>query len=165
MSRPRSPRPRPGPMHSTMRLGRRPTCRGTDCPHLIQEEAMATCEYILDVANYKPIPPLPPAGAAESEAELQRRRMSHNLARAARDTTHRFFLAVRWFLAQQVNFTAIAVAAGDQPATDEGESKGLQIVTTVTLGVPSISDADKARFLAVAGLLIADSQLDALNGK
>jgi hypothetical protein len=126
---------------------------------------MATCEYILDVANYKPIPPLPPAGAAESEAELQRRRMSHNLARAARDTTHRFFLAVRWFLAQQVNFTAIAVSAGDQPATDEGESKGLQIVTTVTLGTPSISDSDKARFLAVAGLLIADSQLDALNGK
>src|SRR5689334_19219194 len=121
---------------------------------------MASCEIILDVANYKEIPALPSDAEAKANGDawfLQQKR-EYDLAKAGNVTKKQFFLGVRWFLEKQLNFNDIKPeAAGNETLKQEG----LKIVD----GTPALTNAEKARFLSVAGLLIADSQLDALNGK
>jgi hypothetical protein len=133
----------------------------TDCPQLILEEPMATCEYILDVASYGKVPAAPTADdkARLGEAQFLLLQRGHDLAKVTRDTSHAFFLAVRWFLDKQIGFNKITAASGAPPAALDATSEGLQITDA------SLTPVEKARFLSVAGLLIADSQLDALNGK
>lgn len=120
---------------------------------------MASCEIILDVTNYKEIPALPSEELqrANGDAWFQLQRREHDLAKAGNVTKKQFFLAVRWFLEKQLNFTDIpATAAGSELTKQEG----LKLPTSTGL-----DSAEKARFLSLAGLLIADSQIDALNGK
>jgi hypothetical protein len=120
---------------------------------------MATCEIILDITNYSAIPPLPDKAQKELNGDawflLEKRK--YELAESGNVTKRQFFLAVRWFLETQLNFKDIKVEAAGNVSV---KREGLRIE-----GNPQLTDIEKARFLAVAGILIADSQLDALGGK
>lgn len=121
---------------------------------------MPSCEIILDIANYQEIPPPPTQQERidEGEAYYQQKKREHELAKTGNVTKKQFFLAVRWFLEKQLGWKDIKPeAAGNELV----EQEGLKIVD----GTPALTNAEKARFLAVAGLLISDSQLDPLNGK
>ena len=121
---------------------------------------MASCEIILDVANYTKIPDLPTTDQRTTygEAWYQQKLREHELAKAGNFTKKEFFLGLRWFLEKQLNFKDIKPeAAGNETK----EQEGLKIVD----GTPALTNAEKGRLIAIAGLLIADSQLDPLNGK
>ena len=127
---------------------------------------MATCEVILDVANYGVIPPAPTeADRLLGDAQVLLKKRAHDLGLDARLQSQRFFLAVRWFLEKQLGFSVIERSVGDPPVEHTKTSDGLKLNTLDVVGVMRPTEAEKARFLAVAGLLIADSQNDALNGK
>lgn len=121
---------------------------------------MASCEVILDVANYQKIPPAPTQQERldNGESWYQQKLREHELAKTGNTTKKQFTFAVRWFLEKQLKFDEIKVGG---VANETLEAEGLKIVD----GSPGLTNEEKARFLAVAGLLIADSQLDALNGK
>ena len=121
---------------------------------------MPSCEVILDVANYQKIPDLPTADQRSTygEAWYQQKLRAFELAKAGNVTKKEFFLGLRWFLEKQVNFKDIKPeAAGNETV----EQEGLKIID----GSPSLTNAEKGRLIALAGLLTADSQLDPLNGK
>jgi hypothetical protein len=121
---------------------------------------MASCEIILDVANYQKIPDLPTTDQRMTygEAWYQQKLREHELAKAGNFTKKEFFLGLRWFLEKQLNFKDIKPeAAGNETK----EQEGLKIID----GTPALTNAEKGRLIAIAGLMIADSQLDPLNGK
>ncbi|HUQ04029.1 MAG TPA: hypothetical protein VM261_16135 [Kofleriaceae bacterium] len=123
---------------------------------------MASCEYILDVANYRKIPPAPTRDDRENFGDVYftQKQREHDLAKTG-NTTKKFFLfAVRWFLEKQLKFKEISIAGAANEAPTE-DVDGFKIVD----GLASLTNEEKARFLAVAGILIADTQLDALSGK
>lgn len=121
---------------------------------------MASCEIILDVSNYQKIPAAPAEQDRVNygEAYFTQKLREHELAKAGNTTKKRFTLAVRWFLEKQLKFNDIKIAAVDNETL---ELEGIKIVD----GTSTLTNEEKARFLSVAGLLIADSQLDALSGK
>ena len=61
---------------------------------------MASCEIILDVANYTKIPDLPTTDQRTTygEAWYQQKLREHELAKAGNFTKKEFFLGLRWFL-------------------------------------------------------------------
>ena len=121
---------------------------------------MASCEIILDVSNYQKIPDAPAEQDRVNygEAYFTQKLREHELAKAGNTIKKRFSFAVRWFLEKQLKFDDIKIAGVD---TEAIELEGLKILD----GTSALTDEAKARFLSVAGLLIADSQLDALSGK
>jgi hypothetical protein len=121
---------------------------------------MASCEIILDLANYQKIPDAPTETERQRHGDaffLQKLR-EHEHAKTSNLTRKHFFLAVRWFLEKQLGFKDIPP---DVVGSETAEQEGLKILDAN----PKLTNAEKARLLAVAGLLIADSQLDPLNGK
>jgi hypothetical protein len=120
----------------------------------------ASCEVILDVANYQkiPSPPTQDDRINFGEAFYQQRLREHELAKTGNTTKKQFTFAVRWFLEKQLKFTDIKIAG---VANEAVEAEGLKVDD----GKPELTSEEKARFFAVAGLLLADTQLDALNGK
>lgn len=131
---------------------------------------MASCEYILDIASYQKIPPAPTAADRDNygEAYFLQKLRAHELAKAGNVTKKQFFLAVRWFLEKQVSWKDLKPElAGDETV----EQEGLKLIDPHSdakepkPGKSDLTPAEKARFLAFAGLLLADSQLDALAGK
>ncbi len=155
---------------------------------------MASCEIILDVTNYKEIP-APPTQADRvnlGDAYFQQKLRDHETAKRENDTKFHFLVAVRWFLKDFANFDLPIPNADpgdpanpkgrpglflldnikkDVPATAAptavaaGAAASAPVPPTVKVDAPNIVDTSKARFLTVCGLLIADSQLDALSGK
>jgi hypothetical protein len=132
---------------------------------------MASCEYILDIASYQKIPPAPTLADRDTygEAYFLQKLREHELARAGNVTKKQFFLAVRWFLEKQLGWKDLKPeAAGDETI----EQEGLKLVDPRSDAKPEakaekhdLTPLEKTRLLAFAGLLIADSQLDALAGK
>jgi hypothetical protein len=120
---------------------------------------MASCEIILDVSNYQKIPGAPTQDDRinHGDAYFTQKLREHELAKTGNTTKKQFTFAVRWFLEKQLKFTDIKVAGA---ANETLEQEGLKVGAS-----PELSEEEKARFFSVAGLLIADSQLDALNGK
>jgi hypothetical protein len=120
----------------------------------------ASCEIILDVSNYQKIPfaPTQEERVNFGEAFYQQKLREHELAKVGNTTKKQFTFAVRWFLEKQLKFTEIKIAGA---ANETLEADGLKVDD----GKPELTNEEKARFFAVAGLLIADSQFDALNGK
>lgn len=115
------------------------------------------CEVILDIVNYVKVPPAPTADLRDQRGEvayLQALR-AHELAKAGNETKRAFFRAVRWFLARQSKLEKITPGlAGDPKVPQEGLKLDL-----------AIPEEERSLFVAVAGLLLADSQHDPLNGK
>lgn len=115
------------------------------------------CEVILDIVNYVKVPSAPTADLRDQRGEvayLQALR-AHELAKAQNETKRAFFRAVRWFLARQSKLDKITSGlAGDPKVPQEGLKLDL-----------AIPEEERALFVAVAGLLLADSQHDPLNGK
>lgn len=120
----------------------------------------ASCEIILDVSNYQKIPGAPTQDDRVNygDAYFTQKLREHELAKIGNTTKKQFTFAVRWFLEKQLKFNEIKVAG---VANETVETEGLKVVD----GKPELTNEEKARFFSVAGLLIADSQLDALNGK
>src|SRR5687768_16188115 len=121
---------------------------------------MGSCEIVIDITNYKKIDAPPSQQDRDNYGEVwfQEKLRKHELDKQANATSKQFFLAVRWFLEKQLNFKDIkATVAGDETV----EREGLEIVDTKA----TFTEAEKARFFSVAGLLLADSQIDPLNGK
>lgn len=121
---------------------------------------MASCEIILDVANYQKVPPgpTPDDRVIYGEASFQQKLREHELAKTGNVTKKQFFLGVRWFLEKQLGWKDIKP---DAAGKEDTEQEGLKIVDSK----PELTNAEKGRLIALAGLLIADSQLDPLNGK
>lgn len=115
------------------------------------------CEVILDIVNYVKVPPAPTADLRDQRGEvayLQALR-AHELAKSQNETKRAFFRAVRWFLARQSKLDKITSGlAGDPTVPQEG--------LKLDLAIPK---EERALFVSVAGLLLADSQHDPLNGK
>ena len=116
------------------------------------------CEVILDIVNYVKVPPAPTAELRDQRGEvayLQALR-AHELAKAGNETKRAFFRAVRWFLARQSKLEKITSGlAGDPRVPQEG----------LKLDLVAIPPEERALLVAVAGILLADSQNDPLNGK
>lgn len=120
----------------------------------------ASCEVILDVSNYQKIPSAPSQADRDQYGDayyLQKLR-EHDLAKVGNTTKKQFTFAVRWFLEKQLKFDEIKIAG---VSNETVELDGLKVVD----GTSALTSEDKARFLSVAGLLLADTQLDALQGK
>ncbi len=118
------------------------------------------CEVILDIVNYEKIPAEPDKKVRDQRGEvayLQQLR-EHENARRANDIKRAFFLAVRWFLVKQTNLVEIKPDFAGNPANPQ---EGLKLDD----GLAGLSDEERGRFLSVAGILLADTQTDALNGK
>jgi hypothetical protein len=139
---------------------------------------MASCEIILDVTNYKEIPAPPRRGDESFHQKLR----DHETALRENQTKLHFFVAVRWFLKDFANFDLPVANADPGNPSDPNGRPGLHLLdvskpkATATPPTPpapggtppglrDLSDTDRARFLTVCGLLIADSQIDALCGK
>lgn len=155
---------------------------------------MASCEIILDVTNYKeiPAPPTQTDRGNLGDAYFLQKLRDYENAKRENDTKFYFLVAVRWFLKDFANFDLPVLNAdpGD-PANTRGRP-GLFLLDSikkkvpaaaapgaaagaaapggappaeVEVDAPNIVDTNKARFLTICGLLIADSQIDALSGK
>lgn len=117
------------------------------------------CEVILDIVNYETVLKTVPA----DQPELLR---TNENKKRGNKTKKRFFLAVSWFLKKQAALTEVPTARGGDPEDPKHPDpnkkwEGLE------LDDPSAADKapERVRFLAVAGLLLAESQTDALVGK
>jgi hypothetical protein len=118
------------------------------------------CEVVLDIVNYEKIPPEPDKKLRDQRGEVayQQALREHDNAKRINETRKAFFLAVRWFLIKQTHLVEIKADFAGNPAN---EQEGLKLDDAIA----GLTDSERARFLAVAGLLLADSQLDPLNGK
>lgn len=120
---------------------------------------MATCEYILDLANYKAIPDPPvEADKIHGDAFVLQKQRTHDLAKSGNTAKQQFALALLWFLKEEFKFDAIKPKSLLDAAKEEKE--GWKIVDA-----DAIPEVDRARLIAIAGLLIADGQHDPLCGK
>jgi len=136
---------------------------------------MASCEYISDVTNYDkiPAPPAPDQKAVLGDAQFNQKQRDHETAQAGNLIKQRFFVAVRWFLEETVNFKLKDANADPGNPGDPAGRIGLKLFDAMEVEgadgkkakAADLSNKDKARFLTMCGLLIAESQLDALNGK
>jgi hypothetical protein len=107
--------------------------------------------------------------AVYGDAYFQQKLREHELAKAGNLTRKQFFLAVRWFLEKQLGWKDLKPEiVGDEII----EQEGLKLLDPRSDAKPEakgdkhdLTPTEKARLLAFAGLLISDSQLDALNGK
>jgi hypothetical protein len=121
---------------------------------------MASCEIVLDISNYTKIPTPPTRDDREKFGDeyFNAKQREFDLAKRGNETKKRFFLAVRWFLDQQLQFKDIPVSiVGDDTSVQEG----LRLIDASK----KLTEAEKARFFTIAGILLADSQLDPLAGK
>lgn len=121
---------------------------------------MATCEYILDVANYKAIPDPPvDADKAYGDSYVQQKQRAHDLALAGNVTKQQFALAIVWFLKKEFGFDAV------KPTSLGDAAKEAKLGWKYSDDALAIGEPDRARLVAIAGLLIADGQTDPLGGK
>lgn len=121
-----------------------------------------SCEYILDLINYGPVPAPPTQQDKDlrGDAYFQAKLREHDLAKIGNDTKKGFFLSVQRFVKSQAPLPGLARSAVGDPSTKNVDG-GLKLDSTT----PGLNDDVKARFLTICGLLLADSQHDALTGK
>jgi hypothetical protein len=120
---------------------------------------MATCEYILDIANYKELPPQPTdADKVQGDAYVLAKQRAYDLALNGNRAKQQFALALLWFLEQEFKFDKIKPKSLKD--IKRKEPSGWKIDHA-----DGIDENDKARLFVIAGLLMIEGQNDPLCGK
>lgn len=120
---------------------------------------MATCEYILDLCDYKELPPQPTdADKVQGDAYVLAKQRAYDLALSGNKIKQQFALALLWFLDQEFKFDGVKPKSVGDVTVKQKDGWKIE-------NADGLPETDRARLFVIAGLLITDGQNDPLCGK